>query len=211
MAQRSNEEYKRAALALANASRQVRSRSVIVSSAVAGEGATTAAIFMGRHLRNDLGFTPVVMEVNSLRPALAKWFHFNSGKSLASAAEGSAGITDCIHKDPTGLAMIPVGTNGSGAGIPELEKLICHSVQELQNHFDFILLDAPPVLESADVLIAGRVVPNTILVVGAGRTSQQAVRQACRELRDARMQVVGSILNSRERILPHWLDRWMQR
>lgn len=206
MAPKTSEEYRRAALALANAARQSHCRSAILCSATAGEGTTTAAVYIGRHLLRDLGFNPVLIELNRARPALARLFGLDEEKSLAAVASGARSVMDCVQKDPTGLRMIPVGKFESGDGLQGLEAVLCRSVQELQNSFDFILVDAPPILESADVLIAGRVVPNVILVAGSGRVSQESVREACRELSEARIHLVGAILNERKRILPRWLN-----
>lgn len=205
MSERNSEHYRRAALAIANASRQSHATSAIVSSATAGEGATTACVFMGRHLLHDFGLRPVLIETNRFRPSFTRLFRLKPEKSLAAVAAGKAEVMDCVQKDSSGLSMIPAGTFDA-AELPSLEKTLCRSVQELQNHFDYILLDAPPVLESADVAITGRVVPNAILVVGSGRTSQTALRRAGEELREAHIRVVGTILNQRKRIIPRWLD-----
>ncbi|HEV2446177.1 MAG TPA: hypothetical protein VGS58_09655 [Candidatus Sulfopaludibacter sp.] len=194
-------------MALANLSKQNHCRSTILASATAGEGATTASVYLGRHLLRDLAFQPVLIELNRLRPSLARLFGLDDSRSLAAVAGGSRPVMECVQKDPEGLSMIPVGKFESSAGLKEIESALCRSVQELQNDFDFILVDAPPVLESSDMLMAGRVIPNAILVAGAGRASQESVREACRQLSEARIHVLGAILNERKPILPRWLRR----
>lgn len=207
MTSTNSSEYRRAALALANASRQGHCRSVILTSATAKEGATTAAVYLGRHLMRDLAFKPVLIELNRVRPALARLFGLDDARSLAAVARGDRGVMDCVQKDPAGLPVIPAGNFETSAGLKDLEAALCQSVQELQNDFDFILVDAPPVLESADILVAVGVIPNAILVAGSGRVSQANVRKACRQLGEARTKVLGAILNERKRILPRWLRR----
>ena len=202
-----SQEYRRAALALANLSRQNHCRSTILASATAGEGATTASVYLGRHLLCDLAFKPVLIELNRLRPSLASLFGLDDARSLAAVAGGTCPVMECVQTDPAGLPMIPVGKFESSVGLKGVEAALCRSVQELQNNFDFILVDAPPVLESADILMAGRVVPNVILVAGAGRASQESVREACRQLSEARIHLLGAILNERKPILPRWLKR----
>ena len=210
MAYQTSEQYRKAALNLANLMPQTsdRQRSVIVSSVSAGEGATTATVLLGRHLLQDQGAKPIVLELNHVRPALARMFGLDPEKSIAGIASGSFRVAECVQTDPTGLSMIPAGElNGH---FPNLETLLCRMLQELRNHYDFILLDVPPVLESVNVMIAGRVVRNVVLVVGAGKSSQEAVREACRQLREARIEIVGTILNEKKRIFPRWLDRSMR-
>ncbi len=207
--QTGTEEYRRAALALANALRQHHNRAAILSSPHAAAGVTTAAIYVGRYLMNDYGVKPVVIEVNRTRPAFTRMFHLDPAKSLAATAGGSVDALECVQADPTGLPVLPAGQFGSNGHFPGLETVLCRAVQNLQNHFDFVLLDAPPVLESADVLIAGRVVSNLILVIGAGAVSQESVREACRELQNGKINLIGAILNTQKRIIPRWIDRWL--
>jgi Mrp family chromosome partitioning ATPase len=202
------EEYRRAAIALVTAGRQGRHGGVIVSSATHGEGTTSAAVHIGRHMMRDAGKNPVLIEVNSVRPAFQRLFGLDPNRSVARMlAEGSPAL-DQVQRDSTGLAMIPAGVvEQKEPAAMSLESALCHAVQELQNSFDFILLDAPPLLESADVLVAGRVIPYVLLVVGAGQVSQQNVGRACQQLQDNKIQLAGTILNTRRRFIPGWVER----
>src|SRR5262249_25094128 len=133
--------------------------------------------------------------------------------SLAAILAGEKPATDCVQCDPLGLPLIPTGnledpSAGNGSG---LENTLCRIIQELQNDYEMILLDAPPILENADVFIAGRVVPRLVLVVGAGRVSRNSVLRARQELESANIRVIGTILNMRRRIIPGWMDNWFRR
>lgn len=202
------EEYRRAAIALVTAGRQGRYRGVILSSATRGEGTTSAAVHVGRHMMRDAGMNPVLIEVNFLRPAFQRLFGLDPKRSVARMlAEGSPAL-DQVQRDSTGLAMIPAGVvEQKEPEAMSLESALCHAVQELQNRFDFILVDAPPVLESADVLVAGRVIPYVLLVVGAGQVSQENLGRACQQLQDTKIQLAGTILNTRRRFIPGWVER----
>ena len=213
MANLGTEEYRRAAIALAAALRQSRYRGVIVSAATRGEGTTSAAVHIARHMLNEAGLNPVLIELNRQRPAFQKLFGLNPKLSLTKMLAHGGSALDFVQRDPTGLAVITAGVPGedlpenSEAGGMSLESGLCHAVQELQNNFDFVLIDAPPILESADVLLAGRVIPQLLLVVGAGRVSQENLSRACQQLQDAKIQLAGTILNSRKRFLPRWVER----
>jgi len=204
-----SEEYRRAALALANAEQEMHCRTVIMSSATRREGTSSAAIYIGRHLMKDFGRKPVVIEINRLRPIYSRLFRLDDSKSLAALASGDLSAIECVQHDPTGLALIPGGSNASLTAVADFGSLLCRAVQGLQNHFDFILLDAPPILESADALVAGRVVPYLVLVAAAGRVSQESLRRVRQELEDAHITLIGAILNTPRRIIPGWIDRWL--
>jgi Mrp family chromosome partitioning ATPase len=196
---------------LATAARQSRFRSAILSSATGGEGTTSAAVNIGLHLMGDCGLNPLLIEVNRVRPSLTRLFQLDDQKSLAAMVAGGGSAMQYVQRTPAGLSVIPVGPADNAALlISRLESTLCHAVQELQNSFDFILLDAPAILESSDVMIAGRVVPQLVLVVGAGQSSQESLSRACQELKEARITLIGTILNSRKRIIPGWIDRYLQ-
>lgn len=201
------EEYRRAAVGLAAALRQSRFRGVILTSATRGEGTTSAAIHIGRHMMNDAGLNPVLIEVNRLRPAFEKLCGLNSDQSLAKLLSNGGPALKQVQRDPTGLAMIPAGVpEEDGPAAMSLESGLCAAVQELQNSFDFVLVDVPPILESADVFVVGRVIQQALLVVGAGQVSQEDLGRACQQLQDAKIQLAGTILNSRKRFIPKWVE-----
>jgi succinoglycan biosynthesis transport protein ExoP len=207
MAHPGTEEYRRAAITLAAALRQSRFHGVIISSATRGEGATSAAVHIGRHMLNDAGLNPVLIEVNRLRPAFHRLFGLNTKQSLETMLAHNGRALDQVQRDPAGLAVIPAGLPDPAApAAMSLESGLCRAVQELQNSFDFVLVDAPPILESADVLVAGRVIPQLLLVVGAGQVSQENLGRACQQLQDAKIQLAGTILNAKRRFIPRWVE-----
>jgi len=160
----------------------------------------------------DFGFKPVLIEVNRMRPSLCRLFALDEQRSLAALLSRDGSVMECVQYDPAGLAILPAGPARRDApSVPRLESALCCAVQELQNHFDFILVDAPPILESADVLVAGRLIPQVVLVVAAGQTSSESLARVGEQLRDAGLTVVGTILNHRKRIIPKWIDRWLRK
>jgi succinoglycan biosynthesis transport protein ExoP len=181
----------------------------MISSAVAREGTTTAAVHICRHLRRDFGLNPLLIEANRVRPSLTRLFDLDDRKSMATILSYDGSARECVQHDPTGLAMIPAGDCSTSFLLPSLESTLGHAVDELKSSFDFMLVDVPPILESPDVLLAGRVIPQLVLVVAAGQASGESLDRACQELREANITVVGTILNSRKRIIPKWIERWL--
>ncbi|MCX6623464.1 MAG: CpsD/CapB family tyrosine-protein kinase [Acidobacteria bacterium] len=206
-----SEQYKRVALAVASPGRDGRHRSVLISSATAGEGTTSATVFVGRSLVRDFGLRTAIVEVNWVRPSLAELFDLDADRSVAAALSGRLPLRSCLQDDGAGLGLLPAGD------LKELEqkrgwqKALCGMLHELEADFEVSLVDLPPLLESADALVAGSVVPQMILVVSAGWASRQAIGRAVQELERANIQLIGTIFNERKRILPQWLDHWLGR
>ena len=58
-----------------------------------------------------------------------------------------------------------------------------------------VIIDGPPVMGLADVLIVSSVVEGVIMVVESARTRRAMVRGALKRLHFARARVVGTVLN----------------
>ena len=61
--------------------------------------------------------------------------------------------------------------------------------------YSIVLIDSPPLLAIADGLVLGRHVDGVLLVTEAGQTTLQAVKQVMRRTREARVPMMGFVLN----------------
>lgn len=72
------------------------------------------------------------------------------------------------------------------------------AMQGLSPHFDWILIDTPPVAPLTDALSLSKHVDASLLVVRASQTSQEAVREALTRLGPKNVQ--GIIFNGAEEL-----------
>ncbi len=61
--------------------------------------------------------------------------------------------------------------------------------------YSIVLIDSPPLLAIADGLVLGRHVDGVVLITEAGQTTLQAVKQVMRRTREARVPMMGFVLN----------------
>ncbi|MCB1153608.1 capsular biosynthesis protein, partial [bacterium] len=72
----------------------------------------------------------------------------------------------------------------------------CHeTLRRLDEHFDLVLFDSPPVVAVTDAAVLSRLVDGTIVVVKAGKTTTEMFKKALRQLEDVKSHTLGSILN----------------
>lgn len=71
-------------------------------------------------------------------------------------------------------------------------------VDQLAAHFDWMVIDSPPVIPLSDVLSLKNHTDGCLLVVRAGRTSQEAVEDTIALL--GKQNVLGIILNGVEQL-----------
>ncbi len=68
-------------------------------------------------------------------------------------------------------------------------------LEQLKKHFDFVLLDSPPVLAVADTMALASVTEGALLVIDAGKTRRGAAKRAVETLQQVGAKVNGVILN----------------
>lgn len=164
-----------------------------ITSALRGEGVTYICRTLGAVLAHDLKRPVCIVDLN--------WF----AQPREQVEDGPAGIVDVMHgrttldevlirtTDPN-LCLVPAG-NAPLAIRPALaEDLRLDPVlDELEQRFEHLVLDLPPVLVSSDALTMARLCDAYALVVRHGVTAEHHVRDAIDELRAAGL--LGVVLN----------------
>jgi polysaccharide biosynthesis transport protein len=118
-----------------------------------------------------------------------------NGRGLSSYLAGI--ITDgyIIKTEVENLHVIP-----SGPIPPNPVELLASNrlkalMNNLGNHFDRIILDAPPFHGFADILVLSRQVGGVVLVSSIGDTSRDGLRHLKKELINVQGTILGCIVN----------------
>jgi Mrp family chromosome partitioning ATPase len=121
-----------------------------------------------------------------------------SGKAAAATGTQRASGVAVARVKPTGV-------------VRELVEAVAEMLKGTEAQYDIVLIDSPPVLETADTLVLGQLVPQTVLVVEAARTRYEVLERAKSELAQANMVLVGTVLSKQRRYIPNWIYRWLVR
>jgi capsular exopolysaccharide synthesis family protein len=102
-----------------------------------------------------------------------------------------------VWKEPVeGLKVVPVGTVPPNPtellSTQRFSKLLA-SVREA---FDYVLIDAPPVMPVSDTAILGIQGDGVLLALDAQNTRKGSVRQAMRSLETVGVNVIGTVMNN---------------
>jgi Mrp family chromosome partitioning ATPase len=65
----------------------------------------------------------------------------------------------------------------------------------LSEHFDWVVIDSPPVLAVADASVLANAATGVVFVVGADQTSRQTAKAAVEQLHAVGAHIVGAVLN----------------
>lgn len=155
-----------------------------VTSAIKGEGKTTTVINLGYTLSRDFGRRVLVLDCDFIYPELAAFLE----------TPIAYGLIDCLRSDiPLQQAMspfadVPCWIMPAGEAVGDSTELLRAGqlnrvLSQLREEFDYILLNAPPILPVATMNVLESHCDLLVLVVRANLTSKQAVTQALGSLR----------------------------
>src|SRR5208337_4917882 len=171
-------------------------RSLTFVSAEPGEGKTTVASNLSISLA-QLGKRVLLIDGDMRRPCVHKLFNIeeNSG-GLVTFLTGEEGWSHLVR--PTGVVNLdclicgPVPPNPSELlSSDRMQQLILEAMAEYQ----FVLIDAPPLLNVTDGRILATMVDGALLVVRGGYTAQELVQRAQLHVRDVGAHLIGVVLN----------------
>jgi Mrp family chromosome partitioning ATPase len=206
-----NEGYGRVALFLAEAARQGEIRSVFFASATSGEGTTTAVLQVARQLRETFGIKPLVIEWRRARPKLAAMLGLKAEGTLERCLADALPLKDCVHRTDSGLTVLPAASAGAAVSLSGSADALRRVLEDAHKEFDVVLVDAPPVLEDSEAFVLARVIPQMVLVIRAGNTSEQSIERVQQQMAAENVKIVGAILNRYRRFIPGWISRWLTR
>ena len=177
-------------------SRHDRIRSMVVGSAMAGEGKTLTAANLSVTLAHQ-GLEVVLVDCDLRKPRVDEIFGIERKPGMTELLLGKASMEECIrYFDPVpGLRILPAGTLPPNptellGGVRTRELL-----RILRERFDMVILDSPPLAGGADSAILGAATDGVVLVVRAGETEMDAVRQAARQLHTVGARLLGAVVN----------------
>jgi capsular exopolysaccharide synthesis family protein len=173
-------------------------KTLLFSSAIPSEGKTVLVASLGRLLASN-GKRVLLIDCDWRSPRLHQVFRCNNRDGLAtllSEKSDTVSLDNLIHHDAlSGVDVLPAGNwsprSAHFIGSPRMAQL----VEALSQHYDFIILDTPPALVSADVLTLSRIVEKVVFVVRWGHTRQDATIEALKQIADAQGNIAGIVLS----------------
>lgn len=176
-------------------------KSLLVTSSLPGEGKTTTAVNTAFSLAQT-GASVVIVDADMRRPRLRSIFGVDHKLGLSSVLSSSLSedeILELVARDEaTGLGILT-----SGPIPPNPAELIGsdqmrHLLSALQNHFDHVIIDSPPVSSFTDGVLISTMVDGVLLVVQGGKSSRHIVRRSKQLLQDVGAKIFGVVLNNTE-------------
>lgn len=191
-----SEAYRALSTNVAHAADAAKAKTIMVTSAIAGEGKTTVASDLAIAM-SRAGERVLLIDADIHHPEIGTRFRIPADH---------AGLSDVLLKrvdtdgyisvdEASRVSVMPVGTE---AGLePELlgSDIMLHLIQELEGQYDRILIDVAAVNAYADASVLAKIVDAAILVVRQFGANREEVFRAKQQLDAVDVKVIGTVLS----------------
>jgi protein-tyrosine kinase len=169
-------------------------KSVLVSSAVPGEGKSFVSANLAQAIARQHGRRVLLVDADLRRASLHEYLGTRATPGMSDFLRGTADEDAVLQRGPMdGLFFIARGTE-----VTNPAELIANGrcktlLQQLAPHFDWIVVDSPPAVPVSDASMLAEHCDGVLLVVRCGSTPFEQAQRAAREFREKA--IVGVVLN----------------
>jgi tyrosine-protein kinase Etk/Wzc len=160
-----------------------------------GLGKSFISVNLGAVLAKG-GKKVVVVDCDLRRGHLHRYIGETAAPGMSDYVAGNADLQSAIRKTAIeGMSLVTNGTNPPNPSELLLHERFAQFLDHLSKNFDLVILDTPPVLPVTDASIVGRLAGCVLLILKEGAHPMRAVEETVRRLRQAGVQIRGTIFN----------------
>jgi capsular exopolysaccharide synthesis family protein len=190
----SAEEFRRLRTNLEFADFDSKVKTVLVTSAVPGEGKSTTALnlalAMAERTRRVL-----LVDADLRLPSIADYCQLDGSVGLTSVLRGAVAAVDAIQPWAGVLDVLPAGQVPPNPNQVLGSKAFADFLTEMASHYDFVVIDSSPVLPATDALTLSRLVDGVLVVTTVRKSRRQQLAKVLDALRVVSAPVLGVVLN----------------
>jgi capsular exopolysaccharide synthesis family protein len=170
-------------------------RSIVFTSSLPGEGKTTTTANLAISMA-AAGARVCVIEGDLRRPRLLRYMGMEGSVGLTNVLIGQAELVDVLQPfGDTGIQVL-----GAGQIPPNPSELLgsetmSRTIRQLEEMFDYVIIDAPPVLPVTDATVLSTITGGVVLVVGCGVVNSEQLSRALMSVNAVNGNVLGLVVN----------------
>ncbi|MBO8173571.1 MAG: CpsD/CapB family tyrosine-protein kinase [Bacillaceae bacterium] len=183
-------------LQFASVDREVKS--ILVTSSGPAEGKSTTITNLAVVLAQS-GKKVLLIDADMRKPTVHHYFRVPNHRGLSNMLAGVNTLEEVITK--TGVNNLHVVTSGPVPPNPAeilASKKMSQFVKNVVSDYDYVLIDAPPVVAVTDAQILAGYVDGVVLVIHAGKTNKDMAVKAKHLLENVHARILGTVLNNRK-------------
>ena len=171
-----------------------------ITSALPMEGKSLTAINLA-HSLSELGKRVIVLDADMRRPSLAEKLGIQKKPGLSSYLTGQSDLNQLVQYcgidgDQQAFHVISAGQNPPNPAELLSSKRMSVALEVLSKHYDYIILDLPPISEVSDALAVAGKLHGILMVVRQNYCNRVALAAAMRQLAFVEAKVLGVVFNA---------------
>ncbi|MEZ5109349.1 MAG: polysaccharide biosynthesis tyrosine autokinase [Bacteroidia bacterium] len=171
------------------------SKVILFTSTISGEGKTFCAVNTATTLARAKKKV-VIIDLDLHKPKQATAWNMTNDTGVTSYLVGKANLNEIIKDTPVeNLKVILSGPKSPNASELILDPMMEQLIQELKEHFDYILLDMPPVGLLSDALVMMKQSDLNLYITKSGYSKKDFVEVAHQLMEKNNIKSLSFILN----------------
>ena len=177
------EQFRVAAARLVLLQSGAGSRVTVITSAIKGEGKSVVAANLAYVLACNLGKPTLLIDGDLKCPTVHQCMGIPQFPGLRDVLEGERLVDSCLHRvGELPLWILPSGVvSGRMLELSDIHH-ISGMLTELKKQYEYIIIDAPPILPLADMHMLAGMADTLIFVIRAGLTPRGVTEKAIRTI-----------------------------
>lgn len=170
-------------------------RSVLVTSTEPSEGKSVVAANLAISLAHA-GLRVMLIDADLRKPRLHELMKAKQDPGLSSLLVGRVKASDVVLTTSTAnLWMIPAGPNPPNPAELLGSTRFMNLLKSLGEHFDWVVIDSPPVMAVTDPSVIAFRTTGVIFVIGSEQVNRHKALTAVQKLQASKAKILGAILN----------------
>jgi capsular exopolysaccharide synthesis family protein len=170
-------------------------RATLITSTDPSEGKSVVAANLAVSLANA-GLRVLLMDADMRKPRVHGLMKVQQEPGLSSLLVGRAKASDVVQR--SGSANLWV--MAAGPSPPNPAELLgstrfTNLMRSLRDHFDWIVLDSPPVMAVTDPSVVAHLTTGVVFVVGSEQVNRHRALTAVQKLQASKAKILGAVLN----------------
>lgn len=170
-------------------------KTIVVTSSGPGEGKSTTCANLAVVMAEN-GYKTVLIDCDLRSTTIHRLFNVSNEKGLSDFLVGNIEFSEAVEKtEIPNLNIITSGTKPPNPSELVGSEMMKNFIENLKESYDYIILDAPPVIIVTDAQLLSAYADGCVLVVASSEVEKAAAIKAKELLEKVNARILGVVLN----------------
>ena len=170
-------------------------KTIMITSAKQDEGKTTTICNLVM-VMTELKKKILLIDLDLRKPAVHKTFKISNKQGLTDILINKDDYKSYLHNVYQGLDILTTGMIPANPTEIINSKALKELIKEMSKSYDYIFIDAPPVMLVSDPITISTYSDAVILAIEHGKTEKELAKKAVESLKQVNANIIGAVLNN---------------